>query len=150
MGIDEGIYGFLSTIPELIKLLTAPDSSDIRIYQDMAPAQTPYPFVCFSITGDKDEGRHMGGGSQHKHAQVELDVWATDQTTRGTIRDILYNKLHGLHHVSFGESFALQSMTCLNELSLKDPPVNASDITRFRKKMMFSMFYFDSATPELS
>ena len=137
MTIESALYSHLSTKASIIALV-----SD-RIYPQIAPNGTAYPFITFTVINE-DHDHAMSGATGLANVSMQIDVWTETIADRVAVSEALRNALDGFTGDMGTEDLNIRSCFLDNRAVFQETDTEGKGQPIYRASMDFSIWHVET------
>lgn len=137
MTIESALYSYLSNKASVTALV-----SD-RIYPQVAPQGTAYPFVTFNVLSE-DTQHDMSGASGLTNVAMQIDAWCETVADRVSVSEALRNALDGFRGAMGTESLHISNFFMTDRQNFVEGDTEGKAHPLYRSSMDFSIWHAES------
>ncbi len=139
MTIEKALFDYMSNHASI-----AGQVSD-RIYPDVAPENTDYPLITFTVIAESHV-HHMEGASGLVNPSIQIDVWATKVSDRAITSEAIRGAMDGFRGVM--DDIEIRNCFLIDKTNFIESPQQGEGKPVYRASIDFSIWHVEDV-PQL-
>ncbi len=135
MTIEKALFDYMSNHATITTQV-----SD-RIYPEVAPEQTTYPFITFTINTEAHD-HYMEGASGLANPNIQIDVWAGKVSDRAITTEAVRASMDGFRGLM--DDMEIRNCFLVDKTNFMEPSQEGEGKPIYRASMDFSIWHVES------
>ncbi len=137
MSIEKALYGYMSGHASIIAQVGT------RVYPEVAPEDTIYPFITFNVTSEAHD-HSMDGATGMANPRIQIDVWAEKISDRVITAEAIRTSMDGFRGDMGDDDLNIRSCFLQDKTNFQEPTGEGKGKPVYRSSIDFSIWHVES------